>query len=267
MRTFIFLALGLYSAISHVSAQHPLVGTWEMISAKGIDADGESFYLDTTAVKETKIITPTHYMLIAWDVEQDSLIFNRTMAGKVRMEGEKYIETPTQASVQIFDNVNANFTWKLDGDIFTQSGTIVRPDGKTVVLEALLFRRVRNVKSNPANPAIGAWKQLSADYTLADGKRNPSFNDSDQSLLIVTPTHWMRMNHKNKKFHGAQYGRYQMKGKDVITDLSYSTYGEKKGEQPPIAQEISGDQINFTLSGKTAGGQRATFHQLFERIR
>ena len=59
-------------------AQHPLVGTWNMISVKGIDADGNRFFLDTTSVKETKIITPTHYMLIAWDVESDSLIFNRT---------------------------------------------------------------------------------------------------------------------------------------------------------------------------------------------
>ncbi|HET9486061.1 MAG TPA: hypothetical protein VFO54_01430, partial [Chryseosolibacter sp.] len=119
----------------HVSAQHALVGTWEMLSGKGINADGEPFSIDTTTVKETKIITPTHYMLIAWDVDKDSLMFNRTMAGEVRLEDDKYIEIPTQASVQIFENVKADFTWKLDGDIFTQSGTIVRPDGKTVVLE------------------------------------------------------------------------------------------------------------------------------------
>src|SRR5690606_30405933 len=151
---WLFLAIGHY-ATSQDLEQHPLIGTWEMISVQGIDADGQPFFLDTTSARETKIITPTHYLLIAWDVDGDSLIFNRTMAGTVAFEGDRYIETPTHASVQIFENVKADFRWKLDGDVFIQSGTIVRPDGKKVVLEALKFRRVRDAASYPRNAAIG----------------------------------------------------------------------------------------------------------------
>ena len=58
---FALVAFFCSLALSAV-AQHPLVGTWNMISVKGVDADGKRFFLDTTSVKETKIITPTHYM-------------------------------------------------------------------------------------------------------------------------------------------------------------------------------------------------------------
>jgi hypothetical protein len=262
MRAAIFITIFLYSTFSHLSAQHPLVGTWEMISVKGIDADGKNFFLDTTAIRETKIITPTHYMLIAWDVDQDSLIFNRTMAGMVRMEGEKYIETPTQASVQIFDNLNANFTWRLDGDVFTQSGTIVRPDGKTVVLEALKFRRVKNFKPQQGNPAIGTWHQVSS----GDGKINSPLAKADRGLLIVTPTHWMRMNHRNTKFHGAAYGIYSVKGNTVLTNTKYSTYPANKGELSELIATENGRKIAMTSKRMATKDESARLADVFEKV-
>ena len=257
MKTIIFLIISAYlTSVQLCAAQHPLVGTWEMVSVKGIDAEGEPFFFDTTAVRETKIITPTHYMLIAWDVEKDSLIFNRTMAGKVRMEGEKYIETPTQASVQIFENVQVDFKWKLEGDIFTQSGTIVRPDKKTVVLEALIFQRVKDVKPHKKNPGIGTWNQLSGHYTTTDGKTNSSFDESDTRLLIVTPTHWMRMDHKNKEFQGALYGTYTLNGDSVLAHLDYSTYPIKKGEQITVPR-VTYPGAQSGLSRQISIGKRA----------
>jgi hypothetical protein len=238
-----------------------------MISVKGIGADKEPFFFDTTSVRETKIITPTHYMLIAWDVEGDSLTFNRTMAGNVRPEKQKYIEIPTQASVQIFENVKVDFSWKLDGDIFTQSGTIVRPDGKPIVLEALIFRRVVNAHANSNNPAIGTWKQVSAYYTTSNGKKNPSFDASDKRLLVVTPTHWMRMDHKNDKFVGVTYGTYRHDGDTISTVLDFSSYLTKKGTKAKFAQQVKGDQIHITSTGVTTQGEPATFHDIFERAK
>lgn len=267
MRAAVLLVLLACLATIPVKAQNPLVGTWEMISARGVGANGEKFYLDSTSVKETKIITPTHYMLIAWDVEKDSLIFNRTMAGTVRIEGDKYIETPSLASVQIFDNIKVDFRWKLEGDIFKQSGTIVRPDGKTVVLEALLFRRVKDVRATPKNPAIGTWKQISGEYTASNGKTNPSFNTGDTGLLIVTPTHWMRMDHKNKKFNGALVGTYDVKGDNVVSHVSYSSYGGQTGEDAKIVQKVDGNKIHFITSGKTPEGEIATFRSVYERVK
>ena len=110
-------------------AQHPLIGTWEMVTIKGINANGEKFSSDTSAIREIKIITPTHYMLIAQDVEGDSLVFNRCYAGTVKIDGEGYIEIPIVSSVPIFDNVKTDFKWKVVGDRFIQSGTLIRPDG------------------------------------------------------------------------------------------------------------------------------------------
>ncbi|HEY9490134.1 MAG TPA: hypothetical protein VIQ51_17480, partial [Chryseosolibacter sp.] len=71
MKATIFLVVSLLT-VQQATAQHPLIGTWEMISVKGLDADGAPFFMDTTLARETKIITPTHYMLIAWDVDKDS---------------------------------------------------------------------------------------------------------------------------------------------------------------------------------------------------
>ena len=245
-------------------AQHPLVGTWNMISVKGIDADGKPFFLDTTSVKETKIITPTHYMLIAWDVEGDSLIFNRTMAGKVRLEEEKYIEVPMQASVQIFEDVKVDFTWKLEGDIFTQSGTIIRPDGKAVVLEALVFKRANNTESNN-NPAVGPWNQVSSYYTTSGGARQSTFSPPDKRLLIITPTHWMRMDHKEKRFHGVFYGTYTREDDKVVTTHEFTNHPFKKGARQQFTQKVKGDKLQLTSTGTIPDGKTATFYDILEK--
>ena len=144
--------------------------------------------------------------------------------GEVRLEGEKYIEIPMQASVQIFENIKVDFTWKLDGDIFTQSGTIVRPDGKLIVLEALKFRRVGDTKPNTKNPGIGTWKQVSGHYTNADGQQTSAFNEAQKRFLVVTPTHFMRMDHTNEEFNGVTFGTYDLKGDSIITVPYFSTY-------------------------------------------
>ena len=261
------IALVFLSLVSEVRAQHPLVGTWEMISVKGTDADGNPFFFDTTAVKETKIITPTHYMLIAWDVEKDSLIFNRTMAGQVRLENEKYIEIPTQASVQIFEDVRVDFTWKLEGDIFTQSGTIIRPDGKSILLEALIFKRAVNTKEDRRNPAIGTWSQVTDQYTTSDGKMNTSFNKGDKRMLIVTPTHWMRMDHKNDKFDRILYGTYSTEGNTVATNLNFSNLPFKKGTVTKFTQKVNGNQVHITSAGTTPDGKPATFYGVWEKMK
>lgn len=265
LRALPFLVLLVSLTVMRAEAQHPLVGTWEMVTLKGIDADGSPFFFDTTAVRETKIITPTHYMLIAWDVDGDSLTFNRTMAGEVRLENERYIEIPTQASVQIFENVKVNFTWKLEGDIFTQSGTIVRPDGKKVTLEALVFRRVTNVNPQSENPAIGTWRQVTSSYGAADGKKRSLFNAGDTRMLVVTPTHWMRMDHRNNKFDGVLYGTYSHKGNDVTSITLFSTHPFRKGEQHTFMQTMDGNQLHMNYSGKSPEGEPATFFDVYER--
>jgi hypothetical protein len=263
MRTLLVL-LTLCLSVAEVSAQHPLVGTWEMISVRGIGADGEPFFLDTTAVRETKIITPTHYMLIAWDVDNDSLIFNRTMAGEVRLENEKYIEVPLYASVQIFENVDVDFTWKLDGDLFTQSGTIVRPDGKKILLEALIFKRKTEEKANSKNAAVGTWRQVSGEQTAPDGKKN-SFSAGDKGLLIVTPTHMMRMNHKGDEFDGVVYASYETKGGGMTIIPHFSSYGTRDKQSRMVLSD-KGKKLRMRSDIVSGEGGSAAFEEVFEKV-
>ena len=265
MKLLIFFWLPVFMTSMSAGAQHPLVGTWEMISVKGINAEGEPFFLDTTSVRETKIITPTHYMLIAWDVDGDSLIFNRTMAGRIRLDGKKYFEDATQASVQLFDDIKVDFSWKLEKDIFTQSGTIVRPDGKIVVLEALIFRRAANVKPQSDNPSIGTWMQTDSHFATADGKRQPSFNSGDKRLLLITTTHWMRMDHNAQKFDGVLYGTYTHESDSISTELIYSSYPLKKGMKFGFRQKVDGNKLHIVSAGQTPGGVPATVYDTFEK--
>lgn len=266
MRTAILLIITICLTAAELFGQHPLVGTWEMISAKGIGADGEPFFLDTTSVRETKIITPTHYMLIAWDVDKDSLMFNRTMAGNVSLDGNKYIEVPTQASVQIFENVQADFFWKLEGDQFTQSGTIIRPDGKKVVLEELIFKRVTDIKPASENPAIGTWRQISGNYATAEGKKSPSFGKSDQGLLLVTPSHWMRMDHRNQKFQGVLYGTYTLDGETVVNNIVYSSYPLKESDRFSSMKKVDGKRLQVVSTRMTLEGKPETSYDTFEKL-
>ncbi len=147
----VLLIFSFFTCVT-LCAQHPLVGTWEMVTIKGIDANGEKFSSDTSAIREIKIITPTHYMLIAQDVEGDSLVFNRCYAGAVKIDGDSYNEIPIVSSVPIFDNLKTDFKWKVVGDRFIQSGTLIRPDGKKVVLDELVFQRVKTPQSYAEEP-------------------------------------------------------------------------------------------------------------------
>ena len=88
-KIFAFFVLSLSVCVCSFG-QHPLFGTWELVSIKGINAAGERFSADTSTIREVKIITPTHYMLIADDVENDSLVFNRCYFGTIRIDGDKY---------------------------------------------------------------------------------------------------------------------------------------------------------------------------------
>lgn len=210
MKAIILTCIALTCLSAYAQKNHPLVGTWEMVSIEGINADGKAFKLDTSDVRETKIITPTHYMLIAMDVRGDSLVFNRSYAGEVKIDGDRYLETPIAASVQIFNNVKSDFKWKVDGDIFTQSGTFIRPDGKKIILHSLKFRRLTPISAYPANPCLGTWAKRTQNSNAAA--------PGNSRFLFVTPSHWMEIGHTNGKFEYAMGGTHiQTKGESKLS--------------------------------------------------
>jgi hypothetical protein len=264
-----FSAFLIFSIVTCATlvAQHPLVGTWEMVTIKGIDANGEKFSSDTSTIREIKIITPTHYMLIAQDVEGDSLVFNRCYAGAVKIDGDSYNEIPIVSSVPIFDNLKTDFKWKVVGDRFIQSGTLIRPDGKKVVLDELVFRRIKSAESQPNNPSNGAWRLLSTKYTRADGTNHAETSETVTALQIMTPTHWMYVSSKNKKFENAMGGTYSLKGGKCYPSLDVASFSKKLWGKTEWTQKVEGDKLRITGVSIFPDGKKFSWEDYFEKAK
>lgn len=257
----------------HLNAQqsikdvhHPLVGSWEMISIKGINAEGEKFSFDTSTVREIKIITPSHYMLIAFDVEDDSLVFNRSYFGELKLSGNQYIEIPIASSVQIFDNVKSNFLWKVTNDQFIQSGTFTRPDGKTVILDEMVFRRVKTVESYRDNPALGTWDQLSSSFTLPDGTKTSDTPETKKRYQIITPTHCMQFAMSEGKFEHAIIATYRIEKDITYPEIKYSSLPHDTPGNIEAVKRVDADKLYVT--GKlTAAEGISTWSDVFRRLK
>jgi hypothetical protein len=148
--TFVLVCLSLQI----FAQQHPLVGTWELISLKATTSEGKTMAMDTSVIRETKIFSPTHFIYILSNVKGDSLVFNRAFAGTWQVKGDKYIETPLIGSQEISDKVKTDFTWKIEGDKFIRQGTMTQANGDKMTIDALVFQRVKEEKT-AANPLVG----------------------------------------------------------------------------------------------------------------
>jgi hypothetical protein len=259
------LLLVLLTAATHLFAQHPLVGAWEMVSIKGIDAAGEKFFNDTSTVREIKIITPTHYVLIAQDVENDSLIFNRCYAGTIELNGNKYIEQPMLSSAALFDNVKTDYTWKVQGDRFIQSGTFTRPDGKKVTLDELVFRKVKSEQAYHNNPTNGAWKLLTSSYINVDGSKESYTNETVNCLTVITPTHWMYVSSRNKKFESAMGGPYTMKGNKYYPALHYTSFPKDQLGKLELTEKVEGTKLYISGISLFPDGRKLTWEDVFQK--
>lgn len=249
------------------TAQHPLLGTWEMVSIKGINAAGERFSEDTSTIREVKIITPTHYVLIAHDVEGDSLVFNRCYAGAVEFDDAKYNEMPLISSVPIFDNVKTDFTWKVEGNKFIQAGTLIRPDGKKIVIDELVFNRVASQHAFPDNPTIGTWKLLSSNYTQTDGSTHSDTQESVNALQFITPTHWMYVSSRDKKFEHAMGGTYLKDGDRYALTLEFASFSKNQWGDTEMKEKLLGDTLTVNGTSVFPDGKRFMWEDVFQRVK
>jgi hypothetical protein len=224
LRNLCLLACLLGLSRQVATAQHPLIGTWEMVSIAGVNVDGKKFKLDSATVRETKIITPTHYILIAMDKDDGSWKFNRCYFGGVKIDGGKYYELPIMSSETIYENVKTDFDWQINGKEFVQSGFIKRPDGKTIVLDKFLFTRSK-VKPISDQKFVGTWQAEHAGV---------------KSFLVLTPTHWMFIEKQEQTFTKASGGIYSVK--NGLAELIH-LYGTE--DQKNTSAELKGQKISF----------------------
>ncbi|MDF9798078.1 hypothetical protein OKW21_003341 [Catalinimonas alkaloidigena] len=291
MKTQILLMLTLLLSfcIQLVAQQHPLVGTWQMISSKVIDVDGNEILQDNSNAREIKIITPTHFMFIAHDIKDDSLIFKGSIAGTVNVEGDRYIESPIYSSAEEYNHFKTNFSWQVDGDQFIQRGTITLADGSKVILKELVFQRVNSTEQYVENPSVGVWDQLSSSYTLADGTQESHTNAIATRFQIITSTHWMRISHRNNEFENAMGGRYTLEnvseevnledfapgygGKHtseitkLYPQLEYASFSVNPEEKYEFIQRVEDDKLYISGFGKDAEGNKIlSFEDIFQKV-
>lgn len=266
MKTKYFILTVLLLSGLNVVAQHPLVGTWEMVSLEFTDFDGKKVSLHPATAREIKIITPTHYMLIAHDVIGDSLVFNRSHAGTVKFDGDKYIESPIIASWENHKPLSRPFSWKVEGDKFIQWGIITREDGKTATLHELVFQRLNGKVSYPQNPSNGTWDQLSSHYTQPDGKKESHTRATATRFHIITPTHWMRISHRDNKFESAMAGSYSMAGNKVYPTIDFASFPISPDGKAELTQSVAGDKLFVSGTLLFKNGKKLTWEDEFQRV-
>ena len=110
------------TASGFAAEPHPLVGTWKKVAGR-VNKDGEwqDAPAETTMLKH---ITGTH---VSWSIFQnDSKEINAAMGGVVSIDGDKYTETVEHGLGPVMNLLGQKqeFTWKIEGNKFTQAGTL-----------------------------------------------------------------------------------------------------------------------------------------------
>jgi hypothetical protein len=263
MKTKFLFTVLLFCFSLQLFAQNPLVGTWEVVSLKGTDSDGSKISFDGSQFKETKIITPTHYFLFTQRKQGDSLVFDKAIAGTIRVEGNKYIETPVYFSQEGIGKSKLNFTYKLDGDRFIQSGTITLPDGKVATLDELVFQKVNGKSAK--NPAIGTWNNLSSTGVNANGQKTSHTNATHIRFQTITPTHWMRISYKDNKFENAMGGTYRMVGNKMYPNFEMLSFPAPAALKVELTQRMEGNKLYWSGIINSVNEKR-TFEDEYEKV-
>lgn len=208
-------------------AQHPLIGAWEH--------QADTF-------QSLKIITPTHWMVIAERTTGNNNEFMRAHGGTYQLEGNHYIENIEIASWENYGKEKTEFTVSPKGDAFDQSGILMFPDGEMVAINERWHKVSPSVSIEAADPSVGTWKMLSASETNAKGKKKTL---REQEVFILTPSHWMFITEdaKTKKFKRAAAGTYTKQGNKYIPQVQFASWDKSIPNNFEITIMVDGDKM------------------------
>jgi hypothetical protein len=123
---FAITLVAVFLALSQTNASHAknsqLDGTWELISGQPLPK----------GARDIKIISGGHFIFVAYDTEKGKPLY--TGGGTYILNGSSYTEHIDFASDQISAGLvgkDQPFTVKVDGDTFTQTGTL--SNGKSLL--------------------------------------------------------------------------------------------------------------------------------------
>jgi hypothetical protein len=233
-------------------AQNPLVGTWERV---------------TDSIRSVKIITPTHWIVFIEGLQGEGSKFQMAHGGTYTLTGNKYIEHIHVASWPEPEKARTEFIFYEVGDYtFLQKGTVTLGNGRVIPIDEV-WQRVTDAKVNPDFPAIGTWNRQSYSV-LRPGAKKETYVGSDATCFeIITPSHWMRINHRNKKFERASGGSYTAEGNKAYPRIDYASYPINQKERLESTQKVAGDKRHSTLVFYGPDGKKlSTLEEVLEKV-
>jgi hypothetical protein len=247
----ITLTLLFFACALPLFGQNPLVGTWER---------------QTDSIWAMKIITPTHWIIFIEALHGDSNKFIRSHGGTYTLKDNKYIE---YLDITSWDNKSdlsfTDYTYKVAGDKFYQHGTLILSDGTVTPIDEV-WQKVSTAKPNPDFPAIGSWNLLSSSYTGEDGKKETLTNVTANRFEIITPTHWMRISHRDHAFESAMGGTYTSADNKASLKVAFATFPINTIEKIEVTDKVTRDKRSSTgiITGP-AGKTITAFEDVYKK--
>lgn len=131
-------------------------------------------------------------------------------------------------------------------------------------MEELIFQRINGKTSYADNPSNGTWDQLSSSYTLPDGKKESHTRETATRFHIITPTHWMRISHRNNKFENAMGGTYTMQGNKIYASVEFASFPVTPGGKSELTERVDGDKLYVSGISLRQNGSRFTWEDVFQ---
>jgi hypothetical protein len=230
-------------AIQASKATNPLIGTWME---------------QTDALREIKLITPTHFSFIVFDAKADTFMY--AGIGTYTLEKGKYVENLQVANFKTA-STRIPFDYRVEGDKFHQQGSLTMADGTKEDIKHT-FSRV-NLPAQQSE-AIGTWNRISAMVTDSAGKRvmDETLQEDTKEFMTITPTHWysMKYNATTKKMIEALVFTYTKKADTHLLKVQESSFkipASAAATRASMIETIPAIALKITVEGDK---MRATYN-------